>query len=72
MTTVGYGDYIADSFAQKVTTVFVVITGSFVSSVLTLTVLNFFKLTDKENKAYLSMFFIYEVLNRLEVKKQIE
>lgn len=47
MTTVGYGDLIMDKFYQKVQIFFVVIMGSFTSSVVTLTVLNFFKLNDK-------------------------
>ena len=45
MTTVGYGDLLMDEIFSKTKTVFVVVMGSFISSVLTLTVLNFFKLT---------------------------
>jgi hypothetical protein len=52
MTTVGYGDLALFYPSDRVKAVFVVILGSFISSVLTLTVLNYFKLTEKQRKAY--------------------
>jgi hypothetical protein len=52
MTTVGYGDLPLFYPSDRVKAVFVVILGSFISSVLTLTVLNYFKLTEKQRKAY--------------------
>ncbi len=45
MTTVGYGDIELTHQSERLKTVFVVILGSFVSSMLTLTVLSKFKLT---------------------------
>lgn len=47
MTTVGYGDITFTHPSGRIKTVFVIILGLFVSSVLTLTVLNFFKLTEQ-------------------------
>lgn len=64
MTTVGYGDIPIQDPIMKVCMVVVIIFGSFVSSMLTVTVLNFFKLSEKEIKAH-------GILKRLSIKSEI-
>jgi hypothetical protein len=58
MTTVGYGDRSIANMTQKLITVCIIVIGSFISSVLTLIVLNFFTLNDKERKAHISIFLL--------------
>ena len=65
MTTVGYGDLQISDSISRACTVAVIIFGSFVSSMLTVTVLNFFKLSEKEVKAH-------TILKRLGVRGEIE
>jgi voltage-gated potassium channel len=61
MTTVGYGDILVEDSVIRICVVAGIIFGAFVSSMLTVTVLNFFKLSEKEIKAH-------NILKRLEAK----
>jgi hypothetical protein len=55
MTTVGYGDIgHSTSLITRAGIVLIILAGSFTSSLLTLTVINFFKLRPREYKAFMS------------------
>ena len=53
MSSVGYGDFVVEGMMLRIISVMVIILGSFISSALTLTILDFFKLTETEKKAYI-------------------
>jgi hypothetical protein len=55
MTTVGYGDIDHSSnFFVRILMVLIVLLGSFTSSLMTLTIINFFSLTPNESRAFYS------------------
>lgn len=55
MTTVGYGDWDHSSgLVVRGSIVMIILIGSFTSSLVTLTIVNFFKFTPSEAKAFLS------------------
>lgn len=55
MTTVGFGDALQESVFERANAIVMVVLGSIISSLLTLTVLNNFKLTEPQTKAYYRM-----------------
>lgn len=53
MSTVGFGEIDNDSLS-RIWLVILIIIGGFLNSMLTLTVINFFTLTEQESKAFVS------------------
>lgn len=73
MTTVGYGDIEhSSSLIVRAGIVLVILAGSFTSSLLTLTFMNYIQLTPTEAKAYTSMCADYLVLTRLRLENEIK
>jgi voltage-gated potassium channel Kch len=64
MTTVGYGDIArSEDLVLRLAIVLIVLIGSFTASLLTLTIVNFFKLTPSEARAYLSKYSTIQLTN---------
>ena len=71
MTTVGYGDIDhSSSLIVRAGIVLAILAGSFTSSLLTLTFINYIQLTPTEAKAYTSIYVNYLALKSSHQEKQ--